>query len=287
MKSRWIINLLLLVAIGILMLVAYFEPGIDEQAEIPAITGLEKDQLHRIHLNRPVRDDLVLVRKAAGDWVIERTPELPADDYQVNALQKLAEQKAVRSYPAAELDLAQLQLDPPYATAILNDTVIEFGNLNPLQGLRYVRVADQVHLIHDLYLHLIEASYTQFVRRRLFADDTRFSRINLPDFSVTRTEQDWTVEPQQAVSADTLQQFIDRWQNATGLNIQAADSTTEGEGGSVELIQADSGHSIKLVISAREPELVLAHPELGIQYRMGELGGDLLNLTPPEPGNQE
>jgi len=41
------------------------------------------------------------------------------------------------------------------------------------------------------------------------------------------------------------------------------------------------------VISAREPELVLAHPELGIQYRMGELGGGLLNLTPPEPGNQE
>jgi hypothetical protein len=95
------------------------------------------------------------------------------------------------------------------------------------------------------------------------------------------------VEPQQAVSADALQQFTDRWQNATGLNIQAADSTTEGEGGSVELIQADSGHSIKLVISAREPELVLVHPELGIQYRMGELGGGLLNLTPPEPGNQE
>ena len=53
MKSRWMINLLLLVAIGILMLIAYFEPGIDEQAEIPAITELEKDQLHRIHLNRP------------------------------------------------------------------------------------------------------------------------------------------------------------------------------------------------------------------------------------------
>jgi hypothetical protein len=288
MSSRWIINLLLLVAIGALILVAYFEPGLDEQAEAPAITRLKKDQLNRIHLNRPVRDDLVLVRTAARGWIIERTPELPADDYQMNALQRLAEQKAVRSYPAAELDLAQLQLDPPYATAILNDTAIEFGNLDPLQGLRYVRIADQVHLIDDLYLHLIEASYTQFVRRRLFADNTRFTHIKLPAFSITDTEQGWTVEPQQAVSADTLQQFIDRWQNATGLNVQAADSTTEGEeAGSVELIQADSGHSIKLVISAREPELVLAHPELGIQYRMGELGGDLLNLTTPEPGNQE
>ena len=285
MKSRWVINLLLIAAIGILILVAHFEPGIDEQAETPAITTLSKDQLHRIHLNRPVRDDLVLVKTAAQGWVIEHTPELPADDYQVNALQKLAEQKAVRSYPATELDLAQLQLDPPYATAMLNDTAIEFGNLEPLQGLRYVRVANQVHLIPDLYLHLIEASYTQFVRRRLFADNTRFTRMALPGFSISKTEQGWTVEPQQEVSADNLQQFVDRWQVATSLNIQAADSTAEGE--SVELIQADTGYSINFVIGAREPELVLVRRDLGIHYRMGDPGGNLLSLTTPESSEWE
>ena len=285
MKSRWIINLLLLVAIGILILVAYYEPGIDEQAEAPAITTLNKDQLRRIHLNRPVRDDLVLVKKGTQGWVIEHTPELPADSYQVNALQKLAEQKAVRSYPAAELDLAQLQLDPPYATAILNDTAIEFGSLEPLEGLRYVRVANQVHLIPDLYLHLIDAGYTQFVRRRLFGENTRFARIALPGFSIAKTDQGWTVDPQQEVSADNLQQFVDRWQVATGLNIQAADSTADGE--TVELIQADSGHSVNFVISAREPELVLVRPDLGIQYRMGDLGGSLLSLTTAESSDQE
>jgi len=285
MKSRWIINLLLLVAIGMLILVAYFEPGIDEQAAAPAITTLKMDQLHRIHLNRPVRNDLVLVKTAPQGWVIEHRPELPADDYQVNALQRLAEQKAVRSYPVAELDLVQLQLDPPYATAILNDTAIEIGNLDPLQGLRYVRVADQVHLIPDLYLQLIEASYTQFVRRQLFADNTRFARIALPDFAIAKTDQGWTVEPQQEVSADQLQQFVDRWQVATGLNIQAADSTVEGE--SVELIQAGTGNSVNFVIGAREPELVLVRPDLGIQYRMGELGGSLLSLSEPDYDNQE
>ena len=285
MKSRWIINLLLLAAIGILILVAYFEPGIDEQAETPAITILKKDQLHRIHLNRPVRDDLVLVKTATQGWVIGHTPELPADDYQVNALQKLAEQNAVRSYPAAELDLAQLQLDPPYATAILNDTAIEFGNLEPLEGLRYVRVADQVHLIPDLYLHLIDAGYTQFVRRRLFAENTDIASIAVPGFSIAKADQGWTVEPPQEVSADNMQQFVERWRDATCLNIQAADSTAEGE--TIELIQADSGQHINFMISAREPELVLVRPELGIQYRMGELGESLLSLTPPESGDPE
>ena len=285
MKSRWIINLLLLIAIGILILVAYFEPGIDEQSETPPITAVRKDQLRRIHLNRPVRTDLVLQRTGAQRWVIEHTPELPADNYQVNMLQRLAEQKAVRSYASSELDLAQLQLDPPYATAILNDSVIEFGNLEPLQGLRYVRVADRVHLIPDLYLQLIEASYTQFVRRRLLDENTRIASISVPGFSVVKTHQGWTVEPQQQVSADTLQQFVDRWQVATGLNIQAADSSIDGD--KVELILADSGQRLNFVISARQPELVLVRPDLGIQYRMGELGDSLLSLTVPEPEDQE
>jgi len=285
MRSRWIVNLLLVLATVILLLIVYLEPGIDEPAEAPAITSLTKDQLDRIHLNRPVRDDLVLLKKATGQWFIEHTPELPADDYQVNALQRLAEQKAVRSYAASELDLGQLQLEPPNATAVLNDTLVEFGNLDSLEGLRYVRVADQVHLIPDLYLQLVQASYTQFVRRRLLDEDMRIDRIVLPDFSVTRTDQGWTVEPPQEVSADNLQQFVDRWQAAAALHIQAAETVTEGE--SVELVPAGGVPSTRFVISAREPELVLARPDLGVQYRMGDLGGSLLSLTPTAPAAPE
>ena len=285
MTSRWIINLLLLFAIGILMLVAYFEPGIHEQTETAAITSLQKDELRRIHLNRPVREDLVLVKNAARNWSIEHTPELPADNFQINMLQRLAEQKAVRSYPASELDLTQLMLSPPHATVVLNDTAIEFGQLEPLQGLRYVRVADRVHLIPDLYLQLIEASYTQFVRRRLFDENVRFASIDLPDFTVVNSDQGWTVEPPQEVSADALQQFAERWQAATAINIQAAEVPTEGD--AVAFVQAGSGQRINFIISTREPELLLVRPDLGIQYRMGELGASLLNLSLPEAGNRE
>ena len=285
MKSRWLINLSLLLAIGVLLLVAYFEPGIEQQAEPLAITGLSQDEVHRIHLNRPVRDDLVMVRAAVRRWIIEQTPELPADDFQVSTLLRLAEQQAVRSYPATDLDLGKLQLDPPYATVILNDTPIEFGNLEPLEGLRYVRVADQVHLIPDLYLQLIEASFTQFVRRRLFDENTRISRIVFEDFSVAETDQGWSVEPQQDVSADDVRRFVADWQEATALHVQAAESPLEGE--TVEVSRAESAERLTFMVAAREPELVLVRPDLGIQYRMGEMSGSLLSVSGPEPGDPE
>ena len=285
MKSRWIINLLLLLAIGILSLVAVFEPGIEAPPEAQTVTALALDQVRRVHINRPVRDDLVLLKTGAGNWILERTPALPADNFKVNALIRLVEQKAVRSYPVSELELSQLQLDPPYATAIFNDAAIEFGSLEPLEGLRYLRVADRVLLVPDLYQHLIEAGYSQFVRRRLFGEGSRISRISLPDFSISREGGSWSVEPQQQASADDLQLFIERWQNAAALNVQAADAAEGGE--VVDIVLADREQSIKFLITAREPELVLVRPDLAIQYRMGSSGASLLTLTKPGADDQD
>ena len=285
MKSRWAINIVLLAAIGILSLVVRFGPDIDQQPETASITSLKKDQLRRVYINRPVREDLVLLKDDAGRWNIEHTPVLPTDSLQVNTLLRLAEQKAVRSYPADELDLTQLQLAPPYATVILNDTAVEFGNLEPLDGLRYVRVADRVHLIPDTYIQLIELSYTQYVRRRLFEKGARIKSIALPGFSIRKTEQNWDVEPAQEISADDLQAFIERWQDATSLNIQTAGPAAGS--GTVEITLAGNAGSINFLIASREPELVLVRPDMGIQYRMGSTGGELLTLTPPAAKEQE
>ena len=284
MKSRWIINLLLLLAVGILSLVAVIEPGIEQPAQAQVVTTLTLDQVKRVHINRPVRDDLVLLKSDSGNWVLERTPALPADNFKVNALIRLVEQKVVRSYPVSELELSRLQLDPPYATAIFNDTAIEFGSLEPLEGLRYLRVADQVLLVPDLYQHLIEAGYSQFVRRRLFEEGSRINRITLPDFSISREDPGWSVDPQQQVPADSLQQFIQRWQDAAALNVQAADSVDEGE--AVKLVLAGRERGIKFLITAREPELVLVRPDLAIQYRMGSSGASLLTLAVPEAADE-
>jgi len=280
MKSRWAINIVLLVAIGILSLVVRFGPDIDKEPETDSITSLKKGQLRRVHINRPVREDLVLVKNDAGRWDIEHTPALPTDSLQVNTLLRLAEQKAVRSYPVDELELTQLQLAPPYASVILNDTAVEIGNLDPLDGLRYVRVADRVHLIPDTYIQLIELSYTQYVRRRLFEKGSRIEAITLPGFSLRKAEQDWDVEPEQAISADDLQAFIERWQDATSINIQTAGPAEGNE--TVEITLAGNAGSIKFLIASREPELVLVRPDFGIQYRMGNTSSKLLTLTPPE-----
>ncbi|MCO6413687.1 MAG: hypothetical protein J5I92_13190, partial [Thiogranum sp.] len=159
MKSRWIINILLIVAVVILTLVARYEPGIETPAGPQTLTSLRVDQIQSIRVNRPLREDL-LFSKTNNTWAIDREPPVPADEFQVRALLRLAEQVAARSYPVEELELSRLALDPPYATVTLDGIEIDFGSLEPLQELRYTRVGDHVHLISDMYQHLIEADYT-------------------------------------------------------------------------------------------------------------------------------
>lgn len=279
MKSRWIINLFIVMAIVALTLVARYEPGLEQPPGPQAITGLSSDQIRSIRVMRPLRDDLVLSRTGNSEWSVVREPALPADELQVRALAKMAEQKAVRSYPVTELELSRLALDPPYASVMLNDVRVDFGSLEALQELRYVRVGEWVYLISDMYQHLIDADYSQFVRRRLLADAQRIGQLELPGLRVYKSEGKWQVDPSQEVSADAIQQLVDNWQSAQALYVRSAGDESGMEKISVGLDA--SGATIEFFIAAREPELILRRPDYGIDYRMGNPGDALLRLPQP------
>ncbi len=284
MTSRWIINLLLLLAIGALSLIAYYEPGIEKEAGPVAITPLGADDITRVHVERQLRASLDLSRQEQG-WQVDGQPPLPADDYQVRSLIRLAEQNATRSYAVDDLDLARLQLAPAASSVTLNDTRIEFGTVEPLQGLRYVKVGDRIHLIPDLYQHLLDADYTQFVRRRLFAEGQRIQAIDLPGLSLDKKKGRWTVAGQENVAADRLQQFVERWQEAAALTVRKAEHDAQGDKVTIRLTQPQQ--TAEFIITSRDPELVLARPELGIQYHLGNRAHDLLELPKESDNNSD
>jgi hypothetical protein len=275
MKSRWLTNLLLFTTVVILTLIARYEPGIDEP-QAQTVTPLKADDIKRLQITRPLRDNLILERDAEGFWWIVHDPRLPAETFQVHAIARLAEQAVTHSYPADDMDLAQLELDPPRASLTVNDTGIDFGGLSPLENLRYLRVGDRVYLAPDLYLYLIEAGYTQFVRRKLLPQQARITSVSLPGLKLQRGDSGWTVTPEPGVSADDVQQFIDNWQVATAINVREAGTPIEGE--RITLHLADQEQPVELIITSRKPELVLARPAFGLEYRMGDIASRLLEL---------
>ncbi len=276
MRSRVIVNLLLVAGIVLLGLITRYEPGLEKTPEAAPITALKSARIHRVHLNRPLRDDLVLRRDSDSAWTLERPVPLPGDKQKIGMLTRLVEERPVRSYAAAGMDLEALHLDPPYASAIFDDTAIEFGSLDPIDQLRYVRVNDTVHLIPANYLALIEAGFTQFVRLRLFDPGARIAAIRVPGLSVAQADGGWHSDATPAPEAAVLRQFVALWEEASALGIQPADPEQAGE--PVEIRLQGESTAAQFQIIQRQPELILSRPAWGIQYRMGNRSEALLDL---------
>lgn len=288
MHKRLLLNLLMLISAAALAWVAIYKPGQAPAPPATALTTLTRDEVERIVILRAA-DQLELTRRGER-WVLLGDPELPADQAQVDALLQLVSLQPQHSYAAAELDLAQLELDPPTVRLRLNDTQLAFGGTEALDNLRYVQVDDRVHLINDSYHNILQGKRTQLVSRRLLPATANIQALHLPDLTlVKQATGDWSATPEpDAVSADAIPQLLQAWQSANAFWVR--DYRPQGDSKPIR-VELSDGQSIRFELRLSEHELQLARPDWGIQYQLpAASAARLLQLptasTPATPATQ-
>jgi len=288
MSTRTLLNLVLLLAVLGLALLAWFRPGVRPgETPQPITRGLAPEQVDSVSVERLGRDPLGFSRHD-GRWFLRVDGrELPAAEFQVSALLRLLEATSTRRYPAADLDLKSLGLEPPQARVAMDDVDFRFGTTEALNNRRYVQVGDAVFLIDDQYQHLLNADWSNFVSRQLLDGRGAITRIELPGMTLAYTDEGrWRTDPEQpGVGADALQNLIERWQNATALLTRRHAAGADGTAGEpVTLHTRDSDQPLVLRIVSRSPDLVLARPDWGIQYQLpGSEADSLFTLPQPAP----
>jgi hypothetical protein len=285
MSTRALLNLVLLLAALGLALVAYFKPGVQPvDAPLPIITGLAPGEAGSITVERLNRDPLTFSKRDGRWFLLADKRELPAADFQVQALLRLLEASATHHYPAGSLDLASLGLKPPQARVVMDGVDFRFGSTEALENRRYVQVADTVYLIDDQYQHLLNADWPNFVSRQMLEGRGAITRLELPDMTLTYSDDaHWRLDPaKEGVGADALQTLVENWQNATALLTRRYEGGAAGETVTVETRGNDEPLVLRIV--ARTPDLVLARPDWGIQYQLpGSEADSLFTLLPPAP----
>lgn len=265
MNKRLLLNLLMLITLLGLVALTVYKPGIDVPAENAPLTTLDSEQISRIDITR-AGSAVNLERRDNGWWVTNDIP-VPADQNQVDTLLRLASLSPVRSYPATEFDPTQLHLEPALATLRLNDTELRFGDTEPLDNLRYVRVGDRISLISDNYQNMLQGTRTQFASRKLLSDTADIVGITLPNLKLSKPEAGtWLIEPEpERISADAAPKLVEAWATASALwvrNYQPSENSTP-----VSIDLADGQH-IKFELRQNDRETVLARPDLGLEYNL-------------------
>lgn len=150
MGSRSLINLtIVLLIIGI----NWYVPD-DVRQEIIAqpITQLKTADINTIEIIQ--KDSVFALYKKNGEWFIKENFEKVKNLALIEQLLAISRLKSYRDYAINQIDLSALELNPPLAHIRFNQTDIKFGIVEKIDGYRYIKIGDRIHLVNNIGLFL-------------------------------------------------------------------------------------------------------------------------------------
>ncbi|MDO9371010.1 MAG: DUF4340 domain-containing protein [Gammaproteobacteria bacterium] len=278
MTTRTWLNLALLGGVALLVLVVVYQPGLHTAQPLPRLTALVPANITHLRIERDGAAPIALERKAQ-DWIMTAPVRMPANTFRVETVLQVAQAESHARMDAATVRLAEFKLDKPRVQLWFDATEIAFGATEPLNGRRYVRLGDSVHLISDtVYFDLI-GEFTAFADSALLAPQSqnRLTQLDLPALRLVRVgEGGWMqapnrmhAPPEPEVSMDRVNALLDAWRRARAIQVRpyVTPVSAGAEPENVIFIHLeDAEQPLRFDIVSRTPDLVLARADLGVQY---------------------
>ena len=264
MGKRALLNIWLVVALAVLVWVVWQEPGHPPKPAAVKLTGLTPASIDKVVITN--RHGAIRLDKQDGEWRITEPVKVAANPARVDSLLQVAEAESVSRFPAAGKDLSAFGLAKPAVSLRLNDSELVFGGVAPVDQRRYVRVGDTIHLIADRYSFALTADAAAWVSRDLVPKGADIIALELPDAKLSRSGKGaWTVTPAgKKISQDVVQAVIKAWHEAQALRVAPYDKRPAH--GKVVIRLKDGQSPLQYEIITRKPELILARPEIGMQF---------------------
>ena len=263
LSKRWIVNALLVaLIIGLAFAGAFFEPG-DTVEKKPTISQLTADEVDTIEIET---GDLQLrLQRGSNGWNIESPINWPAQENNVRRLLSILKIEADALSDIADVDLAALGLQQPKASMRFNGIPLLFGATNNIGERRYAMLEDKLYLLPDVHLVFVNQGLAGLVDRRLLPGHQGIVSLRLPDLELRLDENNlWRSNQAIEFSQASLLRLVDNWRDLQATRISNLDLELPPRQ-LIELELAD-GEVIEFLLMSEDPEIVIAHPNLGLQY---------------------
>lgn len=278
MKSKVILNLVLVLALAALALYAYFRPKGESAPEI-RLSQLKRDEIARItveHRGSPT----IQLEKRDGKWRLTAPLTTRADPNQVDRLADIAGATAKQKLPATEL--GRFDLDSPATRVTLNDQAFSFGRINDVTYEQYVAAGDGVYLIAPFFGYGIPTEATKLVSRKPLDDGEIPVAFDFGRYRFVRDDKGkWSAEGAFPRKKDTplSQDDFNRWADEWGVTSALSAEPSRGGGARERLVvRFRNGKAVTMEILQKQPEFLLVRTDENMQYRFGaEVGRRLLD----------
>ncbi len=287
MKSRWLINLaLLVVVVGVALALNYAPKPKEEHAVAVAVSTLDPSAISKISIEFPAKKPVAL-EKRDGRWFLTQPYAARAGQEPVDKILSILGATTVDKFDAA--DPARYGLDHPALKLKLGAEEFSFGTFNPVSGMQYVGYKNSVYLVSSNYSEAASIQVVEMIDKNLLAPDEQiagfdFSRLEQWEDKGLRLEQAdglWRVTRSDAKpnQNDLKQWFADSWGTLIALSVEPYTPDRKAKYPSFE-IKLKNGKTLHIDKQGESPELVLARPDEGILYRFPQDVGFVI-LNPP------
>ena len=284
-SSRAWVNLVLFILLAGLALFTFYEAGRESTEQPLPLTVIDPGKISQIRINHRDGETISLVKDVHG-WRLNQPISVPANSRNVQRLLELARATSYAQLDVRGVDLKKFKLDSPDLYVEFDDIEFAFGGIEPLEGRRYVRVGQVVHLIDDGGYRDANIALAALVNPALLPAGFKQMEIKLPDATISRAEDGrWTaVPPSASLSADAMQRLADEWQRAEARSVETYVPDGKALGEVVVRLQPEA--ELRFEIVAREPELILARRDIGMQYHFTAEQSKRLLLQEPLKSRQ-
>ena len=274
MKSRTLVNIALFLLVVVLALYMYVtDQQHQDTRESEQLTQLPADEVTHIEIRHNQRH--IILHKQNGIWRMLQPVRINANGFRIETVLKMLNTVSHAAYPAAGLELEKYGISATSTSVSFNGTTIDFGILNPINNYRYVRVADTIHLIDDHFYPLLSSQTGTLVARELIPAEAEIEKIKLPEATLYRDENDvW--HSNDAIGPDAINETLYQWKHAQAFgvhNYMQRDPIAE-----IRIRLADNPDPVHLYVTDTDPWLIIARPELDLEYHFNlEFYDRLLN----------
>ena len=291
MKSRWLLNLVMLAVVAGLVAFLYLRPKANN--DVPSqheVSSLKLADFTAIKAEFSAKVPTSF-EKIDGLWRMTSPYKTRADQISVQRILAIIAAKSSEKFP--NTDLAKFGLDKPQLklklTKATGEEVFSFGTFNSVTEEQYVGYKDAVYLLPGSYA---EAATTQAIELIEKTPLTKNEAIQITGFNFSRLEQwqanalnvdiadgKWkTNEPKAKITQNEMNEWLDfSWKQAQAKQVElyVPDHKITYPSFEVKLKDGKKVHFDKI---SEAPDLLIGRPDEGIMYHFSnDVGFGMVN----------
>jgi hypothetical protein len=288
MKSRWILNLLLLLIVAGLGFYVYQRPApVEEKQQIYNVASFEPASVTHLQIEVPARKALVF-EKINGRWMMLEPYQGRADELSIGRVLSVILATSAEKLPLT--DAAQFGLDNPQMVLRADDKVFSFGMFNPVGGQQFVSHENQVYTLETVYGENATVQPSEFLDKRLFDRSEAISGFDfgaLEQWEGTQLNVDRVDDGKWQVTANKhkpnpnqveMNDWFVNWEELQAVSVEPFVPLKEPL--PFALVKLKGGKVVKLIKMQESPEFLVVREDEKLQYHFPQDVGFTI-LNPP------